>query len=102
MFGLVVRFFCKDEEAAAKFDELVAATAPGIRDGEPGTVIYASHRVDGAPCQRIFYELYRDREAFDFHEQQPHTRHFLEQREQYLDGHEVDFVTPTAGKGIDG
>jgi quinol monooxygenase YgiN len=101
MFGLVVRFFCKDEAAAASFDQLVAATAPGIKDSEPGTLIYVSHKVDGQPLQRMFYELYADRAAFEAHEQQPHTRHFLEEREQYLTGHEVDFVTPLVGKGID-
>lgn len=102
MFGLVVRFFCKDEAAAAGFDELAAATAPGIKDNEPGTLVYVSHRVEGQPLQRIFYELYASREAFDAHEQQPHTLNFLKEREQYLTGHEVDFVSPIVGKGIDG
>lgn len=102
MFGLVVRFHLKDEEAAAGFDELVAQTAPGIKANEPGTLVYVSHQVDGEPLQRIFYELYADRAAFDAHEQQPHTLHFLKQREQYLNGHEVDFVAPLVGKGIDG
>lgn len=100
MFGLVVRFFCKDEGAAAGFDELVAATAQGIGDKEPGTLVYVSHRVEGQPLQRIFYEVYADRASFDAHEQQPHTRYFLEQREQFLTGHEVDFVTPLVGKGL--
>src|SRR5712672_2824735 len=102
MFGLVVRFFCKDEAAATGFDQLVAETAPGIRDLEPGTLIYASHTVTDKPLERIFYELYTDRAAFDAHEQQPHTRRFLELRGQYLTGHEVDFVTAVVGKGIDG
>jgi quinol monooxygenase YgiN len=101
VFALVVRFFCKDERAAAGFDELVAATAPGIRDSEPDTLVYVSHLVEGQPLQRIFYEVYADRAAFDAHEQQPHTRHFLEQREQFLTGHAVDFVTPTISKGLD-
>jgi quinol monooxygenase YgiN len=102
MFGLVVRFFCKDEAAAAGFDQLVAETAPGIRDLEPGTLVYASHTVTGEPLQRMFYELYAGREAFEAHERQQHTRRFLEEREQYLSGHEVDFVSPVVGKGIDG
>jgi quinol monooxygenase YgiN len=102
VFGLVVRFYLKDEAAAAGFDQLVSETAPGIRDAEPGTLVYASHTVEGEPLQRIFYELYADRTAFDAHEQQPHTLRFLEQREQYLTGHDVDFVAPIVGKGIDG
>ncbi|WP_245641937.1 putative quinol monooxygenase [Nonomuraea candida] len=44
---------------------------------EPGTIVYASHRVDGQPLQRIFYELYRDRDAFDAHEQTEQSRRFL-------------------------
>ena len=102
MFGLVVRFFCKDEASAVAFDDLVAATAPGIKDKEPGTLVYVSHKVEGQPLQRIFYELYADREAFDAHEQQPHTVNFLKERERFLTGHEVDFVSPIVGKGIDG
>lgn len=102
MFGLIVRFYLKDEAAAAGFDRLVSETAPGIRESEPGTVVYVSHAVDGKPLQRMFYELYADRSAFDAHEQKPHTVRFLELREQYLTGHEVDFVTPVVGKGIDG
>ena len=102
VFGLVVRFYLKDEAAAAGFDELVSEIAPGIKESEPGTVVYASHAVEGEPLQRIFYELYMDRAAFDAHEQQPHTVRFLELRQQYLTGHAVDFLTPVVGKGIDG
>lgn len=102
MFGLVVRFYLVDEAAAVGFDQLVLETAPGIRDNEPGTLVYVSHTVEGQPLQRIFYELYADRAAFDAHEQQPHTVRFLELRGQYLSGHDVDFVTPLVGKGIDG
>lgn len=101
MFGLVVRFFLKDEAAAQGFDELVATTVHAIGALEPGTLVYASHAVSGQSLQRIFYELYADRQAFDTHEQQPHTRHFLESREQFLTGYEVDFVSPLVGQGID-
>lgn len=61
MFGLMVRFTCKDEDSAAAFDILVGETIEAIRQHEPGTIVYASHQVDGEPLQRIFYELYRDR-----------------------------------------
>lgn len=102
MFGLVVRFVCKDQTSAAAFDELVAATVPQIREQEPGTLVYAVHRVEGEPLQRIFYELYRDRGAFEAHEEQEHTRAFLAEREQYLDGVEVDWLTLQDGKGTGG
>ena len=102
MFGLAVRFTCKDEASAGAFDALVAETVPQIRQHEPGTLIYAVHTVEDKPLQRIFYELYRDRDAFEAHESQPHTRRMLADREQYLAGVEVDFLTLQAGKGTDG
>lgn len=48
-------------------------TVPEIRKHEAGTLVYAVHKVKGQPLQRIFYELYRDRAAFDAHEEQPQT-----------------------------
>jgi quinol monooxygenase YgiN len=76
MFGLMVRFTCKDESAAAAFDALVESTGELIRTNEPGTLIYAVHRVDGRPLERIFYELYRDADAFEAHESQDYVRAF--------------------------
>jgi quinol monooxygenase YgiN len=102
MFGLFVRFTCKDEAAAAAYDELVAETLVGIKANEPGTLMYASHTVEGQPLQRIFYELYRDRAAFEAHEASPHTRRYLEARDQYLANTEVDWLTLQDGKGIEG
>jgi quinol monooxygenase YgiN len=97
-FGLSVRFTIKDGAAEA-FDTLVAETIVGIRASEPGTLIYVNHLVEGEPNQRIFYELYRDREAFDEHERQPHTRKFLAGREALVDHVEVDWLTAVDGKG---
>jgi quinol monooxygenase YgiN len=102
VFGLVVRFTCKDEASAEAFDQLVAATIAKIRDREPGTLVYASHRVERQPLQRIFYELYRDRAAFDAHEEQLHTKHFLGARGEFLASTEVDWLQLQSGKGTDG
>ncbi|MFD8588268.1 putative quinol monooxygenase [Streptomyces sp. NPDC059637] len=101
MFGLMVRFTCKDEAAAAGFDDLVARTGAQIRTNEPETVIYAVHRVDGRPLERVFYELYRDEDAFAAHEAQDYVRTFLAEREQYLSSVEVDFLDLVSGKGVD-
>ncbi len=99
MFGLCVRFTCRDEASAEAYDRLVAETIKGIRAGEPGTVVYTAHTVAGQPLQRIFYELYRDRAAFEAHEAAPHTRRYLAERERYLASTEVDWLTLQAGKG---
>ena len=49
MFGLCVRFTCKDETSAEMYDRLVAETIEAIKVHEPGTLVYASHLVDGQP-----------------------------------------------------
>src|SRR5829696_3542986 len=64
MFALVVRFDCGDQAAVTRFDELTAAVVHEISEKEPGTLVYATHSVEGAPLARIFYEVYRDRDAF--------------------------------------
>lgn len=98
-FGLYVRFTLRSEEAAEAFDALAAETLAGIKVHEPGTLAYVVHTVPEEPAVRVFYELYADRAAFDAHEEQPHTRRFLAEREQYLSGVEVTFLTAEAGTG---
>lgn len=96
-FALVVRFTVRAGSEAA-FDDLVAVTTAGIREHESGTLVYACHHVEGAPRQRIFYELYANKNAFDAHESQEHTRHFLKAREVLLEATEVDFLDLQDGK----
>jgi quinol monooxygenase YgiN len=95
VFALVVRFDCPDDDAAAGFDRLVAALLPQIAAHEPGTLTYAVHTVNDAPLSRVFYECYRDQAAFEEHERQPHTAHFLTERHAFLSGSRVEFLTPT-------
>lgn len=100
-FGLVVTFNLA-AGAGPGFDELVAETLPLIREREPGTLVYNVHAVDEQPDQRVFYELYADRGAFDAHEQQPHVKRFLAEREQYLVGFTVAFLELAAAKDLPG
>ena len=99
-FGLVVRFIL-GEGAEEGFDALMRTTLEGIRAHEPGTLMYAVHAVEGDPAQRIFYELYRDAEAFAAHGDQPHIRSFMAKREEYVASYTVDEVHPLTAKGID-
>ncbi|GAX50187.1 putative quinol monooxygenase [Streptomyces olivochromogenes] len=96
-FALFVRFSLREgmEEA---FDALVKETEAGIRAHEPGTLVYACLTVEGAPNERIFFEIYADRAAFDEHERQPHTLRFLSERTQYVEKTDVDWLEPYAGK----
>lgn len=100
MFGLSVRFTLKDEAAAAGFDALVAETLPHIRRSEPGTLVYAVHTVEDRPLERIFYELYADRAAFEAHEEQPHVKRFLDSRGAFLASVNVDFLDLVDAKGV--
>ena len=102
MFGLSVRFTCKDTDSAQAFDKLVAETVTQITQHEPGTLVYAVHTVEGQPLQRIFYELYTDQAAFEAHEAAPHTRHYLAAREEFLVSTEVDRLTLLTGTGLTG
>ncbi|MFD8477481.1 putative quinol monooxygenase [Streptomyces globisporus] len=90
-YALVVRFKLRDTSAAQRFDDLVAQTIGGIR-GEAGTLVYAVHTPVDEPLTRLFYELYADKEAFQVHEEQPHTRHFLGAREELLSDVQVSFL----------
>lgn len=100
MFAIVVRFDLEDAENAAGFDRLVAETVEGIAVSEPGTLVYATHTVDDDPLARIFYEVYRDRDAHAEHERQPHTQRFLAERDRYTRSVRVEFLTPGAEKGL--
>ncbi|MCP3014822.1 antibiotic biosynthesis monooxygenase [Nocardiopsis dassonvillei] len=100
MFGLSVRFTLKDEAAVDGFDALVAETLPHIRRSEPGTLVYAVHTVEGKPLERIFYELYADRTAFEAHEEQPHVKRFLDARGAFLASVDVDFLDLVDAKGV--
>jgi quinol monooxygenase YgiN len=68
------------DDKAAEFDRLAERAAEGVRTAEPDTLVYVIHVVPKAPMQRIIYEIYRDRAAFESHEQQPHIQRFVADR----------------------
>jgi quinol monooxygenase YgiN len=78
-YGRILIFTLLDDRAA-DFDRLAEQTAEQIRIAEPDTVVYVIHLVPNAPMQRIFYEIYRDRAAFDSHESQPYMKRFVTER----------------------
>ncbi len=97
MFALVVRFDLRDDEAALAFDDLLAETLPLITEREPGTLVYATHKVDDEPLARVFYEVYADRAAHAAHEATPHTARFLATIRQYVVQSRVEFLSPPVG-----
>jgi quinol monooxygenase YgiN len=68
------------EDRVTDFDRLAEEAAEYVRTGEPDTLVYVIHLVPNAPLQRIFYEIYRDRTAFDSHESQPYMQRFVAER----------------------
>jgi quinol monooxygenase YgiN len=99
MFALTVRFDVRPGSEDA-FDELVAHTTMHIRTKEPGTLLYLCHRMQGELSARIFYELYRDNDAFQAHEGAEHVKDFHAQRKPMMAGPErVEFLERLDGKG---
>jgi quinol monooxygenase YgiN len=68
------------EGRAAAFDRAAEQLAEQVRTREPDTLVFVIHLVPDAPMQRIFYEIYRDRAAFDQHESQPYVLRFTADR----------------------
>jgi quinol monooxygenase YgiN len=101
MFALVVRFDCRDEAAVARFDELTAGVVDQITEREPDTLVYATHRVEGEPLARVFYEVYRDRGAFEAHEVADHVQRFHAQKEPLLVRTRVEMLSPGSSTGLD-
>jgi quinol monooxygenase YgiN len=100
MFALVVRFDCRDQAAVARFDELTAEVVQEIAQKEPGTLIYATHSVESAPLARIFYEVYRDRDAFQAHEAADHVQLFHARKDPLLVDRRVEFLSPASATGL--
>ena len=78
-YGRILIFTLLDDRVA-DFDRLAEQAAEEVRIGEPDTLVYVIHLVPNAPMQRIFYEIYRDRAAFDSHEAQPYMQRFVADR----------------------
>ena len=78
-YGRILIFTLLDDRVA-DFDRLAEQTAEEVRTREPDTLVYVIHVVPKAPMQRIFYEIYRDRAAFDSHENQPYMKRFVADR----------------------
>jgi quinol monooxygenase YgiN len=101
MFALVVRFDIRDAEAAAQFDALTSQAVEQIEANEPGTLVYATHQIQGEPLARVFYEVYADKAAFQAHEQAEHVKAFHAAKDPLLAGEaRAEFLTPGPVKGV--
>ncbi len=81
--GLIAVYTLLEDKVAA-FDRIAEEAAEQVRAKEPDTLVYVIHTVPKAPMQRIFYEIYRDRAAYERHEQQPYIKRFVTGRRPHV------------------
>jgi quinol monooxygenase YgiN len=72
------------EDRVDEFDKLTARVVEQVSSREPDTLVFIVHAVPSAPMQRILYEVYRDRAAYQWHNQQPYVRQFEADRRPYV------------------
>ncbi len=72
------------EDRVEEFDKLVERVVQDVRPNEPDTLVYIVHAVPSAPMQRILYEVYRSREAYEWHRRQPYVAEFDAARRPYV------------------
>ena len=79
LYGRIAIYTLLDA-GAEEFDRLAEHVVEQVRAGEPGTLAYVVHGVPSAPLQRILYQLYADRAAYDRHHERPYVADFEARR----------------------
>ncbi len=72
------------EDRVKEFDRLTRQVVNEVRANEPDTLVFIVHAVPSAPMQRILYEVYRDRAAYEEHKRQPYVAGFENDRRPYV------------------
>jgi autoinducer 2-degrading protein len=60
---------------------LLSEQATVVRSAEPGCLVYRVHRSTKDPELFLFYEMYADDAAFDFHRKASHLAAYRQRRE---------------------
>ncbi len=79
LFGQITIYTLLDDRLG-DFDRMTEQVVEQVRSLEPGTLVYIVHAVPTAPMQRILYEVYRDRAAYDEHMAQPYVAMYVAER----------------------
>jgi quinol monooxygenase YgiN len=79
LYGRIAIYTLLDA-GADEFDRLAEQVVEEVRTGEPDTLAYVVHGVPSAPLQRILYQLYADRAAYDRHQERPYVAEFESRR----------------------
>jgi quinol monooxygenase YgiN len=72
------------EDRVEEFDRLTERVVEQVRSREPDTLVFIVHAVPSAPMQRILYEVYRDRAAYERHTEQPYVQQFAVDRRPFV------------------
>jgi quinol monooxygenase YgiN len=72
------------EDRVEDFDRLTKQVVKQVRSHEPDTLVYIVHAVPSAPMQRILYEVYSDRAAYENHRRQPYVISFEADRRPFV------------------
>jgi quinol monooxygenase YgiN len=83
LFGQIA-IYTLVEARIDEFDRLTEQVVDDVRGREPDTLVFIVHAVPSAPNQRILYEVYRDRDAYRRHSQQPYVAKFEADRRPYV------------------
>jgi len=80
----VITIYTVKEGHEDLFDDCVDEAVDEVARREPDTLLYACHTVPSSPQQRIVYAIYRDRLAYEEHEQQPHVIDFVRRSARHI------------------
>jgi quinol monooxygenase YgiN len=83
LYGLIA-IYTLAEGREEEFDALAEKVVAEVRASEPDALVYAVHSVPNAPMQRIFYEVYRDRTAYEEHKRHLYIQRFDVERDPYV------------------
>jgi quinol monooxygenase YgiN len=83
LFGQIT-IYTLMEERIDEFDRLTERIVEMVRQREPDTLVFIAHAVPSAPTQRILYQVYRSRGAYERHLVQPYIQQFDLDRRAYV------------------
>lgn len=75
LFGQII-IYTLLEDRIEDFDRLTELVVEQVRRREPDTLVFIAHAVPSAPTQRILYQVYRSRAAYQRHLEQPYVQQF--------------------------
>ncbi len=83
LFGQITIYTLVEDRVEA-FDRVTERVVEQVRRREPDTLVFIAHAVPSAPTQRILYQVYRSRAAYQRHLAQPHIKQFDADRRPYV------------------